>query len=199
MACTQVMSSTAPAAWMRWPSMDFTDENGTFGAIDPGAGWGSDAGKGIGVALVDTGVADTPDLAGRLVRGPDLSGEGDGIDRYGHGTFWSEDAAVRSHWERWMDWAQTSLQPDFLTGVFWGFYRTPPAQRDMVAVEEKIRRCAQHFQLLDAMLADRPFLLGERLKHCPEHSTLRPGGAGNRTQRALNAEQARCPKWVLVV
>src|SRR3954451_13449000 len=59
----------------------------SLGAIDPGAGWGSDAGNGIGVALVDTGVADTPDLAGRLVRGPDLSGEGDGIDRYGHGTF----------------------------------------------------------------------------------------------------------------
>jgi serine protease AprX len=59
----------------------------SLGAIDPGAGWGSDAGEGIGVALVDTGVADTPDLAGRLVRGPDISGEGDGIDHYGHGTF----------------------------------------------------------------------------------------------------------------
>ena len=38
--------------------------------------------------LVDTGVTATPDLRGsRLVRGPDLSGEGDGVDRYGHGTF----------------------------------------------------------------------------------------------------------------
>jgi hypothetical protein len=24
-----------------------------------------------------------------------------------------------------MDWSQPSLQPDFLVGVFWGFYRTP--------------------------------------------------------------------------
>ena len=60
--------------------------------------------------------------------------------RYGTGSFWSEDAAARSQWERWMDWAQTTLQPDFLTGVFWGFYRTPAAQRDMAAIEEKIRR-----------------------------------------------------------
>jgi glutathione S-transferase len=70
--------------------------------------------------------------------------------RYGIGTFWSEDAAARAQWERWMDWTQTSLQPDFLTGVFWGFYRTPAAQRDMRAVEEKIRCCASHFQLLDS-------------------------------------------------
>jgi glutathione S-transferase len=73
-----------------------------------------------------------------------------------------------------MDWTQTTLQPDFLTGVFWGFYRTPATQRDMTAVAEKIRRvgalghrairrCAQHFQLLDAILAGRPFLLGDRL------------------------------------
>jgi serine protease AprX len=56
-------------------------------AVDPGPSWGPDAGAGVGVALVDTGVVDSPDLAGRIVRGPDLSGEGDGIDHYGHGTF----------------------------------------------------------------------------------------------------------------
>ncbi len=57
-------------------------------ALDPPAGWSLDAGRGVTVALVDTGVTDTPDLHGsRLVRGPDLSGERDGIDHYGHGTF----------------------------------------------------------------------------------------------------------------
>src|SRR5205823_3337920 len=43
---------------------------------------------GVGVALVDTGVVDTPDLHGsRLVRSPDFSGEEDAVDHYGHGTF----------------------------------------------------------------------------------------------------------------
>jgi len=57
-------------------------------AMDLPAGWSPDAGHGEAVALVDTGVTDTPDLhAPRLVRGPDFSGERDGIDRYGHGTF----------------------------------------------------------------------------------------------------------------
>jgi serine protease AprX len=59
-----------------------------LGAIGAGDEWSPDAGHGVAVALVDTGVADTPDLHGpRLVRGPDFSGEGDGIDHYGHGTF----------------------------------------------------------------------------------------------------------------
>jgi len=57
-------------------------------ALDTPAGWSPDAGRGVTVGLVDTGVADTPDLHGsRLVRGPDFSGEGDGIDHYGPGTF----------------------------------------------------------------------------------------------------------------
>jgi hypothetical protein len=62
-----------------------------------------------------------------------------------------------------MDWAQTALQTDFLTGVFWGFYRTPAAQQTIPSVEEEIRRCARHFQLLDSILADRALLLGGRL------------------------------------
>ncbi|HVM07993.1 MAG TPA: S8 family serine peptidase [Acidimicrobiales bacterium] len=44
-------------------------------------------GAGVGVALLDTGVATSPDFGDRVAIGPDLSGEGDGIDRYGHGTF----------------------------------------------------------------------------------------------------------------
>ncbi len=43
-------------------------------------------GQGVGVAVIDTGVSPMPDLADRLVHGPDLSGEGSTIDSYGHGT-----------------------------------------------------------------------------------------------------------------
>ncbi len=83
--------------------------------------------------------------------------------RYGAPALWSADPAERSLAERWMDWSQTTLQPDFLTGVFWGFYRTPEAQRDMAAVTAKIERTAQHLTLLDGVLADQPYLLGDRL------------------------------------
>jgi serine protease AprX len=56
-------------------------------AINPGPTWTPGAGAGVGVALVDTGVAAAPDLAGRVVAGPDFTDEGDGLDHHGHGTF----------------------------------------------------------------------------------------------------------------
>ncbi len=44
-------------------------------------------GTGVTVAVLDTGVSHVPDLAGRLMPGPDLSGEGDNTtDSFGHGT-----------------------------------------------------------------------------------------------------------------
>ncbi|MDQ1536956.1 MAG: serine protease AprX [Actinomycetota bacterium] len=44
-------------------------------------------GSGISVAVLDTGVSAVPDLAGRVMAGPDLSGEGaNTVDSYGHGT-----------------------------------------------------------------------------------------------------------------
>src|SRR5262249_9941968 len=54
--------------------------------------------------------------------------------RYSGGRFWSDDPAERSRVDGWMDWAQTALQPDFLIGVFWGFYRTPEPQRNLPAI-----------------------------------------------------------------
>ena len=51
------------------------------------AGWNAGRyGQGVGVAIIDTGVSQMNDFAGRLVHGPDLSGEGRVVDSYGHGT-----------------------------------------------------------------------------------------------------------------
>lgn len=44
-------------------------------------------GQGVGVAVIDTGVNPVGDLAGRVSYSVDFSGEGDGVDRFGHGTF----------------------------------------------------------------------------------------------------------------
>jgi glutathione S-transferase len=83
--------------------------------------------------------------------------------KYGRGAFWFEDPAGRAVVDGWMDWSQTALQPAFLNGVFWGYYRTPEAQRNWPAINRNLARCAEYFGLLDAMLATRPFLLGDRL------------------------------------
>jgi glutathione S-transferase len=62
-----------------------------------------------------------------------------------------------------VDWSQAELQPDFLNGVFWGYYRTPEAQRDWPAIRRSLTRCAKHFRLLDGILATRSFLMGHEL------------------------------------
>ena len=104
--------------------------------------------------------------------------------RYGRGTFWSDDAAMRSQSDRWMDWSQTALQPDFLLGVFWGFYRTPDSQRNWPAIRERIRKCTAHFQFLDRWLSDRPFMLGNQL-------TLADIPAGTNLYRYFNLDIER--------
>jgi glutathione S-transferase len=83
--------------------------------------------------------------------------------RHRRGSFWHDDPAERSLADRWMDWGHTTLQPDFLIGVFWGFYRTPEAQRDVPTINNKVDRCARHFVMLDRHLADRAFMLGDTL------------------------------------
>ena len=52
------------------------------------AAWaGGTAGAGVTVAVLDTGVSPVPDLAGRVVAGPDFSGERNSThDSFGHGT-----------------------------------------------------------------------------------------------------------------
>lgn len=56
--------------------------------MDVGSRWTPGAGTGVGVALIDTGVADTPGIdPSHLVRSPDFSGSGNPYDGYGHGTF----------------------------------------------------------------------------------------------------------------
>ncbi|MGJ7525995.1 glutathione S-transferase family protein [Variovorax sp. GB1P17] len=83
--------------------------------------------------------------------------------RHGGAAFWSEDPVRRSHVDRWMDWSQSSLQPAFLTGVFWGFYRTPEPMRDWPSIEKNLGLCTRYFRLLDQALSGRDFLAGDTL------------------------------------
>lgn len=83
--------------------------------------------------------------------------------KYGGATWWSADASRRAEVDQWMDWSQCTLQPDFLMGVFWGFYRTPEAQRDMASVNAKIARTGAHMIHVERLLEGRTYLLGDAL------------------------------------
>ena len=69
------------------------------------------------------------------------------------------DLAERAQAEAWMDWTLATLQPTIM-GLFWGFYRTPAAQRDEVRNREFETQAAAAITTLDRWLQARPFVAG---------------------------------------
>lgn len=80
--------------------------------------------------------------------------------KYGEGTLWSPDPAIRAQADIWMAWMQTTPYPEFIT-LFWGFVRTPPEQRDMDALRAANERLVKHLELLDRHLGGQSYLAGE--------------------------------------
>ncbi len=69
------------------------------------------------------------------------------------------DLHARASIDRWMDWQQTALNVP-LGPVFWGLVRTPPAQRDMAAIERGLQATGEVLARLDAVLARVPYVAG---------------------------------------
>lgn len=79
--------------------------------------------------------------------------------KHGAGTLWPTDLKVRADAERWMDWTFTFLAA--FRPVFWGLVRTPVEKRDVKAIEESRKKCAELLAIPDQALAGRSFLAGE--------------------------------------
>lgn len=82
--------------------------------------------------------------------------------KYGNGTLWPENATTRGEADRWMDWQTTTVWPNF-RAVFWGLVRTPPERRDMTAIEAAQKKTGEILSFLDAHLAERDYVAGNRL------------------------------------
>lgn len=83
--------------------------------------------------------------------------------KYGLGSLWPEDAGTRARSDMWMEWTSTDLQPGFIGGVFWNFYRTPEDKRNWPLIRSGIARSAILFRMLDNQLAGRSFIAGDAL------------------------------------
>lgn len=77
--------------------------------------------------------------------------------------FWRSNPHQRSQAERWMDWCQSTLEPDLMTGLFWELVRMPGDRRNFATITQKTRRTYDHFRLLDTWMADRDYLTGSEL------------------------------------
>jgi serine protease AprX len=91
--------ASSPDVWRVWGDARLTMNSvnmSKYDSRDPNTAWRNainlqqaherSYGQHVGVAIIDTGVVPVPDLAERVVAVADFTAEGDGMDRYGHGT-----------------------------------------------------------------------------------------------------------------
>lgn len=82
------------------------------------------------------------------------------VAQYGQHSLWQDNPAKRAQGEKWMDWANGTLSPAHRV-ILMGLVRTPAEKRDHAAIEAAIAQCEKLFAILNAELADRPWLSGE--------------------------------------
>ena len=127
-----------------------------------------DAGAAFGVTKTPDYLARNPNaLVPLLEDGDFLLWESNVIVRYlcakhAEAGLYPQDLRTRFDAERWMDWQQTTLNGAG-RDAFLQLIRTPPEQRDARALAASVAATGPLLATLDARLADRPFLAGERL------------------------------------
>src|SRR4051812_16246340 len=106
---------------------------------------------------------------------------------YGKGTpIYPQAPQQRAAVDRWLDWTLSTLQP-VDRPVFWALVRTPPEQRDMVAVQKDADAEAVQWRIVDAQLASRRFIEGD-------HFTIADIALGAYARRWLGVEGIVKPK-----
>lgn len=79
--------------------------------------------------------------------------------KYGPGTLYPSELRQRADADRWMDWTFSFLAA--FRPVFWGLVRTPAEKRDMQAIEEARKKCADMLGVPEGLLAGRKYLAGD--------------------------------------
>ena len=74
---------------------------------------------------------------------------------------WPEDLRERADADRWMEWQSNTFTPG-TRDAFWQLVRTPPDKRDAAALEASRAKSEKCAAILDAHLATRRYLTGER-------------------------------------
>ncbi len=81
--------------------------------------------------------------------------------KHSAGQMYPSELRERFDAERWMDWQQTTLNPASRPG-FWQLIRTPPELRNAGLIAESNAAVESLMATLDAHLATRKFVLGQR-------------------------------------
>lgn len=74
------------------------------------------------------------------------------------------DLRARGLAQKWMDWQLTVMAPA-IGPLFMGMVRTPPAERNMKAIDESKTKTGEAARMLDAQLAKTQFLAGDAFSY----------------------------------
>jgi glutathione S-transferase len=127
-----------------------------------------------------------------LVDGDFVLWESNSIMRYlclaygGETSIYPQGPKGRAGVDRWLDWTLSSVQP-VDRPVFWALVRTPPEQRDMVAIQRDADAEAVVWCIADRQLATRRFIEGDSF-------TLTDIALGCYARRWFGVEGVRKPK-----
>jgi glutathione S-transferase len=74
---------------------------------------------------------------------------------------WPEALQASADADRWMEWYSTTVSLN-VRPVFWNLVRIAPDKRNMAEVEEHRKKLAANFGIVNALLAGRDYMAGER-------------------------------------
>ncbi|WOO84230.1 Glutathione S-transferase GstB [Vanrija pseudolonga] len=77
----------------------------------------------------------------------------------GHPELWPASARTRAEGDKWMDWTSSTFAGVY-RDVFWGFFRTAPAERDMELINGNLAKVNKLMAIVDAQLAKTQYLSG---------------------------------------
>jgi glutathione S-transferase len=74
------------------------------------------------------------------------------------------DLKVRAQAQQWMDWQLTVMAPA-IGPLFMGMVRTPPAERNMKAIDDSKAKTGEATRILDEQLGRTPFIAGDSFSY----------------------------------
>jgi glutathione S-transferase len=75
-------------------------------------------------------------------------------------SIYPKEPKLRAAVDRWLDWTLSTVQP-VDRPVFWGLVRTPPAQRDMAAMQKAADAEAEVWRIAEHHLSTRRYIEGD--------------------------------------
>lgn len=83
--------------------------------------------------------------------------------KHGMGRLLPADEQTAARADQWMEWSTTTLYPDITVSIFLGLIRTPAKDRNTQTIEASIKRAGEKLAILDAVLKNRLYILGDTL------------------------------------